>query len=48
MSDVFKKLNLKDQKEILILNAPESFEPELTLPDDVAIRRSLDSIQLLE
>jgi len=45
MSDVFKKLNLKDQEEILILNAPESFEPELASLDDVVIRRSIDSIQ---
>ena len=45
MSDIFKKLNLKDQKEILVLNAPESFEPELASLDDVAIRQSLDSIQ---
>ena len=45
MSDVFKKLNLRDQEEILVLNAPESFEPELALLDDVAIRRSIDSLQ---
>jgi hypothetical protein len=45
MSDIFKKLNLRDQKEVLVLNAPESFEPELTSLNDVAIRRSLDSIQ---
>ncbi len=45
MSNVFKKLNLKDQKEILVLNAPESFEPELARLDNVAIRRSIDSIQ---
>lgn len=25
----FEKLNLEDQKQILVLNAPESFEPEL-------------------
>ncbi|MFN7036589.1 MAG: hypothetical protein ACK4SN_09490, partial [Bellilinea sp.] len=43
--EIFKKLNLKDQKEILVLNAPESFEPELALLHDVAIRRSMDSIQ---
>lgn len=45
MSDLFKKLNLKDQAEILVLNAPESFEPELAFLKDVAIRRSIDSIQ---
>ena len=44
MSDLFKKMNLKNQKEILVLNAPKSFEPELALLDDIAIRRSVDHI----
>lgn len=29
MTPLFQKLNLKDQAEILVLNAPESFEAEL-------------------
>ena len=29
-SDIFAKLNLKDQAEIVVLNAPESFEVELS------------------
>ena len=29
MSIFFKKLNLKQQREILVVNAPPSFEPEL-------------------
>jgi len=29
MAGIFQKLNLKDQQEILVLNAPESFMPEL-------------------
>jgi hypothetical protein len=29
MSVIFKKLNLKDQDEIVVLNAPQSFEPEI-------------------
>lgn len=29
MSPLFAKLNLKDQREILVLGAPASFEPEL-------------------
>jgi len=29
MTTIFRKLNLKDQKEILVLNAPESFNSEL-------------------
>ena len=37
----FQKLNLKDQKEILILNAPASFEPELKALRGVTVRRDL-------
>jgi hypothetical protein len=29
MAGIFEKLNLKDQQEILVMNAPESFQPEL-------------------
>ena len=42
MSDVFRKLNLKDQREILVVNAPGSFEPELLALKDVTVRRSVD------
>jgi hypothetical protein len=38
---VFQKLNLKDQKEIVVLNAPESFEPELASLKGVKITRKL-------
>jgi hypothetical protein len=41
MSDIFKKLNLKDQIEIVILNAPASFELELASLSGVAIQRDL-------
>ncbi len=47
MSSIFKKLNLKDQEEILVLNAPASLEPELALLDDVAVRRSVDSMECI-
>jgi hypothetical protein len=30
MTPLFKKLNLKEQTRLLVLNAPPSFEPELT------------------
>jgi hypothetical protein len=40
MSAVFKKLNLKNQTEILILNAPSSFEPELAALKGITILRS--------
>jgi hypothetical protein len=42
-SVVFKKLNLKDQTEIAIVNAPASFEPEIASLRGVAVRRSLAS-----
>jgi len=35
----FAKLNLKDRKEIAVLNAPASFEPELKALKGVTIRR---------
>ncbi len=38
-ASVFQKLNLKDQGEIVVLNAPESFEPELAGLQGVAVRR---------
>jgi hypothetical protein len=39
MSSVFEKLNLKQQKEILVVNAPSSFEPELAALKGVIVRR---------
>jgi hypothetical protein len=39
-SAVFKKLNLKDQTEIAVVNAPASFERELAALRGVAVRRS--------
>ena len=35
----FAKLNLKDQAEIVVLNAPASFEPELKSFKGVSVRR---------
>jgi len=40
-SSVFAKMNLKDQSEIFVLNAPDSFEAELSRLRDVKVRRSL-------
>jgi len=40
----FDKLNLKDQKEILILNAPASFEPELKTLRGVTIGREVAGV----
>src|SRR5262245_45340459 len=36
---MFGKLNLKDQTEIVVLNAPASFEPELKTLKGVTVRR---------
>lgn len=41
MSTVFAKVNLKDQKQIVVLGAPASFESELTALKDVEILRDL-------
>jgi len=39
MPSVFEKLNLKQQPEILVVNAPSSFEPELTALKSVVVLR---------
>lgn len=41
MSGVFSKLNLKDQTEILVLDAPDSFQAELKALKGVKVHRSL-------
>ena len=43
MSNVFKKLNLKDQIEILILDAPGTFEAEISTLEGVNVRRDADA-----
>ena len=45
MSDIFTKLNLKDQKEILVLNAPESFEPALAALEAVTVKRNANDVK---
>ena len=42
MASVFDKLQLKDQTEIVVLNAPASFEPELKKLKGVTVLRSLN------
>ena len=39
--NTFAKLNLKDQTDIVIVNAPASFEPEIASLDGVTVRRSM-------
>ena len=41
MTSTFEKLNLKDQPEILVLNAPESFIHELAELRKITIHRTL-------
>ena len=41
MPSVFDKLNLSTQRDILVLNAPESFEPTLAALQGVTVRRTL-------
>jgi hypothetical protein len=47
MQSVFEKLNLKDQSEIVVLNAPESFEPLLAELSGVHILRSQEGVKHL-
>jgi len=44
----FDKLDLKDQKQILVLNAPVSFEPELKALRGVTIQRDLKNASRIE
>lgn len=48
MTAVFKKLQLKEPSEILVLNAPESFESELEALDGIRILRDPDEAQQVE
>jgi hypothetical protein len=44
MATIFEKLNLKNQTEILVLNAPQSFEPELAAQQGVSIQRQVQAV----
>ena len=48
MQSTFTKLNLKDQEKILVLSAPESFEPELAALNGVGIVRDLKDLKQIE
>ena len=39
MPSIFEKLNLKQQREILVVNAPPSFDPELLALESVTVLR---------
>lgn len=44
MTPLFRKLNLKDQAEILVLDAPSSFERELAALSGVTVRRDPSAV----
>ena len=44
----FEKLNLKEQKQIVVLNSPASFEPELKTLRGVTVQRDLKSVVRIE
>jgi hypothetical protein len=48
MATVFEKLNLKDQQEIVVLNAPQSFEHETARLGGKAMHRSISSVPQIE
>jgi hypothetical protein len=45
VATIFEKLNLKGQTEIVVMNAPESFEPELAALSRVTIRRKAAEVK---
>jgi hypothetical protein len=45
---IFDKLNLKSLRKILVLNAPQSFEPELAALQGITISRSLRGLGEIE
>jgi hypothetical protein len=47
VASIFGKLNLKDQKEILVVNAPASFEQEINRLDGVLVQRDPERIAVI-
>lgn len=45
MTPLFKKLNLKEQTEILVLNSPPEFESELSALDGVTVFRKATEVK---
>jgi hypothetical protein len=48
MPSTFEKLNLKNQRQIVVLNAPGSFEHELTALRDIKILGDLEGADAIE
>jgi len=45
MSGLWKKLNLKEQPEIVILNAPESLAAQLKVPGPVRVQQRISAVK---
>ena len=48
MNDIFRKLNLKDQHTILVIDAPQSFEPHLASLPGVEIKRDITDLDAID
>lgn len=48
MQSIFEKLNLKDQNQIVVLNGPASFEPELAALRGIEILCDLKAVKAVE
>ena len=49
MTTLFKKLNFKDQKEILVLNTPTSFDSELSdIADFAEIKKDIKKVKAID
>ena len=48
MSPTFAKLNLKDHSDIVVVNAPASFEPEIASLRGVTVRRALSDAKQVD
>jgi hypothetical protein len=48
MTPLFNKLNFKGQREIVVLNAPESFERELDALQGVTVHRDTSALERVE
>lgn len=48
VTQIFKKLNLKDQTEIVVLNAPATFETELVRLAPVSVFRDVKEVKRVD
>ncbi|HEX7069216.1 MAG TPA: hypothetical protein VF190_00350 [Rhodothermales bacterium] len=48
MTPLFKKLNLKDHQEILVLSAPDSMDPEVEALEGVKVHRSASRLKQVD